>query len=307
MNLYKTRDFSAFFSDTIAFFKKHGAHFLKNYILINGMLLLISILAFIPVLNLFIDFNSFEIRGDGNIQNLFLDSLNSGVFFIYFAILFIVGTFINSISYSFTPIYLKLYQEKKGTDFNSSDIINSLKNLFPKMLKYTIGVLILMIPLLFVLMIALIIVACTIVGLFIPIAVFMMLIMFTMFEYYHKPENRFLNSFYYAWDLIKLKFWHSVGCVALLMLLSWIIQQILSTFFELILNINTAELLTLNKFELAGTMLASLLISIIFSLIISFIVNSITMLNQGIIFYSLKGEKDGIQTHSSIDEIGTGE
>lgn len=307
MNLYKTRDFSAFFSDTITFLKKDGTHFLKNYVLINGVLLVISLLAFLPILNLFIDFNSFEIRGDGNIKNLFLDNLNSGILLIYFAILFVASMLINSISYSFTPIYLKLYQEKNGSNFSSSDIINSLKNHFPKILKYIIGMIVLTIPLLIALSIAFILVACTLVGILIPISIFMMLTMFTMFEYYHKPENRFFNSFSYAWDLIKLKFWHSVGCVALLLLLIGLIQQVFSTVFELILNVNTGELLIQNNLDFTSTMIGTILISMTFSIIISFITNSIIMLNQGIIFYSLKGEKDGIQTHSSIDEIGTGE
>jgi len=156
-------------------------------------------------------------------------------------------------------------------------------------------------------LVATILVACTIVGVLIPIAVFMMLIMFTMFEYYHKPENRFFSSFSYAWELIKIKFWHSAGCVALLMLIVGIIQQIFSTVFELILNINSGELLIQSNLEFTSTMIASIIISMIFSIIVSFITNSIMMLNQGIIFYSLKGEKNGIQTHSSIDEIGTGE
>lgn len=307
MNLYKTRDFSAFFSDTIEFFKKHGAHFLKNYILINGVLLLISLLAFLPILNLFVDFNSFELRGDGNIKNLFLDNLNSGVFFIYFGLLFISSIFINSISNSFTPIYLKLFQEKNGSNFSVSDIVNSLKDHFPKIIKYIIGMTILMIPLSIVFLIAIILVACTLVGIFIPIAVFMMLGMFTMFEYYHKPENRFFSSFSYAWELIKLKFWHSVGCVALFMLVIGIIQQIFSSVFELILDVNSGELLIQNNFEFTSTMISTLLISMTFSIIISFITNSIMMLNQGIIFYSLKGEKEGVQTYNSIDEIGTGE
>jgi len=307
MNLYKTRDFSAFLSDTIEFFKKHGAHFLKNYILINGVLLVISLLAFLPILNLFIDFNSFELRGDGNIKSLFLDNLNSGVFFIYFALLFIASMFTNSISYSFTPIYLKLYQEKNGTNFTSSDIISSLKDYFPKIIKYIIGMIILMIPLSIVFLIATILVACTVVGIFIPIAVFMMLGMFTMFEYYHKAKNRFFSSFSYAWELIKLKFWHSVGCVAIFLLIIGVIQQLFSLVFEQILNINSGELLVQNNLEFTSTMIGSLIISMTFSIIVSFITNSIMMLNQGIIFYSLKGEKDGIQTHSSIDEIGSGE
>jgi len=307
MNLLQTRDFNAFFNDTIEFFKKSGGHFLKNYILINGVLLLISILAFLPLLSLFIDFNSFEIKGSENIKELFTNSLNTGMFWSYLSILFLTSTVINGISYSFTPIYLKLYQEKKGINFSSSEIITSLKSHFPKIIKYIIGIIIISIPLLIVLFIAVIIVACTFVGIFIPLAIFMMLIMFTMFEYYHKPENKFFNSLSYAWELINIKFWHSVGCVALILLIVVMTQQIFSIVFEKILSINSSELFLLNSENITSTMISSILISMILSIIISFITNSVLFINQGIIFYSLKGEKEGIDTHSTIDEIGSGE
>ena len=166
---------------------------------------------------------------------------------------------------------------------------------------------ILSIPLFIVFFIAVVLVACTFVGVFIPLAVFMMLIMFTMFEYYHKPENKFFDSLYYAWELIKLKFWHSVGCVALVLLIVVMTQQIFSIVFEKILNINSGELFFQNSTDIDTTMVSAILISMVLSMIISFIANSILFINQGIIFYSLKGEKEGIDIHSTIDEIGSGE
>jgi len=135
----------------------------------------------------------------------------------------------------------------------------------------------------------------------------MMLIMFTMFEYYHKPENKFFNSLFYAWELIKLKFWHSVGCVALVLLIVVMTQQIFSLIFEKTLGINSGEIFLQNSEDITSTMVSAILISMVLSIFIGFIANSILFINQGIIFYSLKGEKEGINTHSTIDEIGSGE
>lgn len=307
MELFKTRDFGALFSDTFSFFGENWKHFLKNYVIINGTILIISILSFIPLLTLFIDFSTFELQGNGDIKDIFLDTVTSGMFFAYLIFTFVIGFMCSAVTYSFTPLYLKLYQERGGTNFSTSELIDSLKIHFPKAIKYLIGFIILSIPLMIVLMLAMVLVACTIVGLFIPIAVFMMLISFTMYEYYFKPENRFFNSFGYAWDLIKYKFWHSVGCVALLMILVAVIQQVLSFVMELILNIKTNNLIIDENFEFTSDMIVAIIISSLFTMVISFVINSITLLNQGIIFYSLKGEKEHLSTGSSIDQIGSGE
>jgi len=41
MQLYKSRDFSAFFQDTFAFLKQNGKHYFKHYFIVNGIFLMI--------------------------------------------------------------------------------------------------------------------------------------------------------------------------------------------------------------------------------------------------------------------------
>ena len=41
MQLYKSRDFSAFFADTFTFIKENGKHFFKHYLIINGVFLIV--------------------------------------------------------------------------------------------------------------------------------------------------------------------------------------------------------------------------------------------------------------------------
>ena len=41
MQLYKSRDFSAFFQDTFTFLKQNGKHYFKHFFIVNGIFLLI--------------------------------------------------------------------------------------------------------------------------------------------------------------------------------------------------------------------------------------------------------------------------
>ncbi|WP_050020641.1 hypothetical protein [Chryseobacterium sp. P1-3] len=47
IQFYKKRDFGTFISDSFNFFKLYGKNYFKNYILINGLLLILIITIFI--------------------------------------------------------------------------------------------------------------------------------------------------------------------------------------------------------------------------------------------------------------------
>lgn len=137
MELFQTRDFSAFFSDTFSFLTKNGKHFVKNYIIINGVLLILSLLTFIPLLSIFIDFSSFELKATEGFEYTLTENL--GLIILCFGLIILVAMFNYIITYSFTPIYLKLYEEHNGTNFTTSTIIDRIKLIFPKGLKALLG------------------------------------------------------------------------------------------------------------------------------------------------------------------------
>ena len=78
--------------------------------------------------------------------------------------------------------------------------------------------------------------------------------------------------------------------MALLLLLSAVIQQVFSFITETLfsLQIDPYELQAL---DFSNGMVITIVVSTLFSMVVSFFVNIIILLNQGIIFYSLKGEK----------------
>ncbi len=302
MQLFKSRDFGDLFNDTFTFLKEYGSHYIKNYILINGVLLFLTLLAYLPLLNIFFEIPSFDLKLTEPPEAFVKENIT--LVLATLSIGLIVNFFVGIIMYSFTPIYFKLLKKNNTINFSSTDIINALKSHYLKALKFNLGILILAIPLLIVASIAILITACTIVGMFIPIALLTMLLSFTMHEYYFKTDNRFFDSFGYAWKISIHKFWHGVGCVAVILLLGGIAQQFLSFFIDLLLDIQTSPSIVNGRIDYNIEFIAAILISSFFSIIVQFFISIITNINLAIVFYSFKGEIENLNTDSIINQIG---
>ena len=61
---------------------------------------------------------------------------------------------------------------------------------------------------------------------------------------------------------------------------------------------------TSNQEENLTTVMSLMLFTYMVSFLLSIILSTFTQLNQGIIFFSLKEEKENINTKSDIDQIG---
>ena len=314
MQLLKSRNFGEYIGDTFTFFKENGVHYLTNYFIINIGFFLLFLMGLIGFLGYFFgDAILMENSGQMDSEQFFRE--NIGMILLGMAFLFIIGILFNIVSNSFTPVYFELYNEHKGKNFTSKMIFDGIKSKFTKGIKYMIGMIILAIPLLIVLSIAVLITICTIVGVLIPIAAYTLLITFTLYEYYFKKENRFFKSFSYAWELLTSKFWHAVGAVAVISVMVAIIQQILSLIIEAAFGIQMSnnniivEQNPTNVFDILTPELVALMSgAIVFGVIISFILNTISYISFGIIYYSLKQEKENLSGEDNeVDFIGTRE
>ncbi|MFD0962981.1 hypothetical protein [Pseudofulvibacter geojedonensis] len=304
MQLYKIREFGDLFSDTFKFLGKYGKHYFVNYLIINGVLTLLMILSMTPLLSVFFELPSFDAKAGGDFK--FLLEENIQLLTASFAFIFIIAVLISAVTYAFTPIYFKLLEQKGGINFTTSELIDALKQHYFKSLKGMIGLFFLSILLSIPLLIAVLLTACTIIGWLIPVAMFMMLITFTMYEYLTKKENRFFSSFGYAWDLItqKSKFWHASGCVALVILIMGIVQQVISGGLQLGFGLQAQPEVNGADINFGAEYWTAMVILSLAGILIQLITNIVTYLNMGITFYSLKAEKENISSENTIDEIG---
>lgn len=312
MQLYKSRGFGEFFQDTFSFLRQNGGHLYKNFFIINGIFILI-----ILVLGYFFSQFYTEIVFGGLTNNpIAIENYineNQEIFILFFILFITVGLISVVVSYSFVPIYLKLYAKNDGKNFNASDIISEYKANIGNILIYLICAIIVAIPVLILAGIVSFILAITIIGfLLIPLVIGAVSLFYqgTLMEYIENKKGIWA-SFGYSWTLISSKFWAAIGCVGLFFLMSYIVQNIIVMIpyfifiVDMITNIDSGTVATSQEISKSATIMMVLIF--LLSYILGLFLNIIVQVNQGVVFYSLKEDMENINTKSDIDLIGSGE
>src|SRR5690606_2696479 len=121
MQFYKTRDFSALITDTFGFFKEHGRNYFRNWLLLNGPLLILLVVLFIiGYRELFSQIAG--ATGDGNsflLQEYFLE--NQLVLSLSLVAVFIFFLAISIIIYNFPILYLNSICTTRTTEINAEE------------------------------------------------------------------------------------------------------------------------------------------------------------------------------------------
>lgn len=313
MQLYKSRDFSEYFQDTFAFIKQNGRHLFKHFIIINGIPLMILLVLGYFFSKFYGDiFSEGMLNGNSSAIDSYINE-NSGGFSLLIITFVIIAFLAGMIWYAFVPFYLKLYQEKNGINFSSSDIMNCYKTHLGKIFIFFICGLLLALPMLVGLSVLLLILAITIIGfLAMPMVIGALSLLYqgALMEYID-DQRGIWGSFMYSWKLMRSKFWAAIGCVGLFYLMSYVIQNVIaiipyafgmvSLFTEI--ETNTAGDGTAIQKTITVMMLAIFLLTFF----VSSLLNIILQINQGVVYYSLKEDIENINTKSAIDLIGSSE
>lgn len=314
MQLYKSRGFSEYFQDTFTFLKQNGKHFFKHYFIVNGIFLLILMILGYFFTKFYTEFMFGGIINPDN-SNMMEEYINqNGPLFFLFAFLFVVvGLIAGIISYSYTPIYLKLYSENNGKTFGTKEIVDTYKskigNIFLFLIVSILVGLVLLIPTILIMFILMI----TIVGfLALPLLIGALALLFgcALMEYLEDKKG-IMDCFSYGWKLITSKFWAAIGSVGIFYFMSYIVQNIITLIpymFGMVSFFTTIEEQGKpDADEFSSFMTIMMLLVFFLSFVLGTILNNIVQLNQGVVFYSLKEENENINTQSEIDLIGSGE
>ncbi len=313
MQLYKSRGFSAFFQDTFTFIKLNGKHYFKHFFIVNGifLLILIAIGYFISKFYTDIVFGG-VFQGNTTQIDEYMNE-NFGIFILLAIVFTIVALIAGLISYSYSAIYLKLYAENDGKNFETKDIVQVYKNNLGKLFIFLLCGILLAIPLAIVLGIGAFVLMITIIGiLLIPFlaGAFSLFYNMTLMEYL-QAKRGIWDSFGYAWNLMTKKFWAAVGSVGLFYLMAYVIQNVITMipylFFLGDMFTSAQQGDNLNPEEVGASLMVMMLVIFFITFIVGIILNNITQLNQGIVYYSLKEDNENINTKSVIDQIGSGE
>lgn len=145
MQLYKKRDFGTFISDSFAFFKQYGKNYFKNFILLNGLLLILMVI--VIVLG-FREFFGALVGSNISGQSYYLEQYltdNLGMFVGLGIFLFILSTALMTINLLFPVFYMKRIAEGK-TVIKTDDILTDFKSNIRKVFILYAGLTLLVMP-----------------------------------------------------------------------------------------------------------------------------------------------------------------
>ncbi len=304
--LFKKRDFSDLISDTFAFFKTNGKHFFRNYFLINGGLLVLFCALLYFVFKIYFEAS---FAGSGTLRANYLSQYfnnNMGLFagtFSFFLLLIIVISLLNV---AYPVLYLQLLDSKKGAEFTTAEIIDSLKDNIGRMLKFSIGFIFIIMPIMMIIFMLLFLLCVIIIG----IPMLMMagpafLAWLTLSFYTYLTEQlRFFTSLKKGYSLLKQQFWTVVGATFIMLLLIQFIQTIITMipyFFGTVLFFTSTNAGTPEAINHIGFFTSFIFIFIV---LMSALFNNLIIVNQGIIYYSLREETENNSSESQIELIG---
>ncbi|MCD2260913.1 hypothetical protein [Psychroserpens luteolus] len=312
MQLYKSRGFGEYFQDTFAFLKQNGGHLFKNFFIINGIFLLILMVMTYFFGEFYTDMLFSGINGTTNPIDNYLND-NAGLFFLFAFVFIVVALVAAMISYSFLPIYLKLFVKANGKHFNATDILNVYKANIGKIFIFLLCAVLIAIPLAIFIGLLSFVLAITFVGLLaLPLVIGGVSLYYqgALMEYFENKKGIW-ESFGYSWKLMSSKFWAAIGCAGLFYLMSYIIQNVVSLvpYIFGMINMYTDFQPGVNPDpeEVGKTVTFLMIMVFLITFFVSSLLNIIVQLNQGIIFYSLKEDNENIGAKSDIDLIGSGE
>ncbi len=303
--LYKKRDFSACISDTISFFKTFGSSYFKNYITINGgfLIVLIAIMYFVSKVYFKLLFSN-----SGNLQQSFIfDYFNENKTLLLgiFVLLISAIIAITIITVSYPIVYLKLLTQNNNDNFSTSDIIEIIKQNAVRLLLFFLGLGFIVMPLLLIPFFILGLLCVIIIG-FPLLLIFLVAVLswihLSLFDFVTE-QTSFFTALKNGYKLLKQRFWNNIGVTLVVFLIFYVIQISITT-IPYFLGLSSS-LLTSNPAQIMNSE-TGYVISFIYivSTVLSALFGNVFIINQGIIYYSLKDETGNHSMENEINQIG---
>ncbi|MGA9213231.1 DUF4013 domain-containing protein [Kaistella sp.] len=320
MQFYQKRDFGTFISDTFGFFKEHGKNYFKNYLLINGILLILMVLIFvIGYRELFSQILGSNTSG----QNYYFQAYfqeNQAMLILVSTIVFFLFLAVTMVSYSYPILYLKRLSETGDKNIKADDILSDLKSNIGRFLKLFLGLFFIVTPLamiVFGLSVMLMFILIGFLLIFLVGPTLMNIVNFLMFDYFNTRKGFFESlsyavraQFSYKNGREKSPFWKYWGSTIVM----YLIIQTVSSIFTMIpmmfvfggmMTVPQSGELQQNPFE--GPMGIFIFIIYGISLLFSFLMINVIFVNSGLQYYDSRTDLHRNLDLSEIDTIGTNE
>ncbi len=284
IKLLKARSFGEIIQDSFQFIGRNFIHFTSNFIIINGVFLVLTFLRSY--------YFGAEIKSFDTIQ------------LVYITIVVIGGL----ISFAFTPIYMALYHKNNGAHFNYKDIFEFYKANFSKILIYFLVTLLLFLPLIIGFYIALIIITITVIGILLwPIlfAFIYLLFAFPLYEYLNSDKGIF-ECYGYAFSLIFKRFFAVTSAIALIytiIIVAYFVILAALGLFSSFVGIDFKDTTAIQTAMQSYFEVLSSPLTLLISIVIQILIASFSM-STGIAYYSQKEVLEKINQYDELDQLG---
>lgn len=319
MQFYKKRDFGAFITDSFTFFKLYGKNYFKNYILLNGLLLILMVAIFIfGYRELIMQIFGSNMSGESYYFESYFED-NIGMFVVIGLITFLLFLLMMIVNYLFPVFYLKRLAEGE-TKIRTDDILGDFKKNAGKIGKLCLGMIFIVTPLSLILMGISYVMILIVVGIFLIVLVYPALfnvITFLMYEYFNSKRGFFeslsysiRSQFSYTNGREKSPFWKYWGSTVVISIILYVITTIFTVipmiFFMLKIT-TTAPDANFEQNPFAGSLGVMMFVMYGISLLVSFFLSNMLYVNSGLMYYDSRRDFHQKVELEEIETIGINE
>ncbi|HFK5561116.1 TPA: hypothetical protein ACGZ9C_000749 [Elizabethkingia anophelis] len=313
MQFYKKRDFGALVSDTLNFFKLYGKNYFKNYLTLNGGIIILLVVVIV------IGFGDFFKQAFGSNTNgeayLFQDYFqqNQGLLIGASVLSIILIILLSLISYSFPVLYMKRLAETGNSKVTMNEMIEDMKKNLKKFFIFFIGSVFILTPLFifaFIISSFLMIILIGFLLILACIPVMVNIINFTLFNMYNTNDG-FFASIGKAFRMqFSKSFWKYIGSTFIIYLLINVVTTIFAFIPMMFLYgyILTTVSTTPDAIG-SDSSFFMILMAIVYAVSIActIVLNNLIYVNAGFMYYDSRTDLHRNVTFSEIDTIGSGE
>lgn len=319
IQFYKKRDFGTFISDSFNFFKLYGKNYFKNYILINGLLLILMVTVFIfGYKELFSQIFGSNMGGDTYYFERYF-SENAGMLIGVGVLTFLLFMILAIINYLYPVFYMKRIANG-AKSIKTDEILGDFKENIGRIAKLCLGMTFIVIPL------SLFLIGFSYLLIFILIGIFLVMIVyptlfnvitFLMYDYFNSNRG-FIESlsysirsqFSYPNGSEKSPYWKYWGAAFVMFIIMSMVSSVFTYipmifFYGSVLTTTPDGNFEQNPFT--GAFGIAFFVFYGISMLLSFFLSNLLYVNSGLMYYDSRTDLHQKVELEEIDTIGINE
>lgn len=319
MQFYKKRDFGTLISDSFNFFKLHGKNYFRNYILINGLLLILMVVVCIfGYRELFSQAFGSNMSGQSYyFERYFQD--NMGMFIGVGIVMFLLFVLLMIINYLYPVFYLKRLAQGE-VKIKTDDILNDFKSNMGRIAILCLGMMFIVTPLAILMLGVSTALMMIVIGFFLIILLYPAMFnvsTFLMYDFFNTKRGFFESlsysiraQFSYPNGREKSPFWKYWGATLIIFIIMYIISSIFTSIpmffvYGSLLTTTPDGNFEQNPFEGAAGIFFFVMYGI--SILVSLFLSNLMYVNSGLMYYDSRTDLHQKVELAEIETIGINE